>query len=364
MGLYGSPVAAANVPVLLDCDTGIDDSLALLLLLQHPGCELVSVISTAGNVPVEAVVANNLGWLQVCRRPDIEVCRGADRPLAIELVTCEDTHGPRGVGYATLPAPERGPSARSGVDAWIELTADRPGELTGLVIGPLTTLARAIRRDPGLPSRLRALVIMGGSVNYPGNTTPVAEWNVAVDPEAAQEVFAAFGTDGAPKPILCSLPLTERMAFTPDHLAGLAELTGSLPVERPADTDARGLRSTSDNPIIRLLTDALRFYFEFHHDQDEGYLAHVHDPFAAAVALDPSIVTTRPAVIDVELAGTLTRGATVADFRGFWGRPPNALVATDADPDRFFDDLLSRLADLARRTPPLDPPADPAPVQG
>jgi inosine-uridine nucleoside N-ribohydrolase len=97
------------------------------------------------------------------------------------------------------------------------------------------------------------------------------------------------------------------------------------------------------------LTDALRFYFEFHHDQDEGYLAHVHDPFAAAVALDPSIVATQPAVVDVELAGTLARGATIADLRGFWGRPANALIATDADPDRFFDDLINRLAEIARR---------------
>jgi inosine-uridine nucleoside N-ribohydrolase len=342
-------VSSPTVPILLDCDTGIDDSLALLYLLQHPACDLVAVLSTAGNVPVDAVLANNLGWLDLCGRSDIEVCRGAERPLAIDLVTCEDTHGPRGVGYAELPAPTRAASPRSAADAWIELTSQRPGELVGLVIGPLTNLALAIRRDPELPRRLHRLVIMGGSFNYPGNTTPVAEWNVAVDPEAAQEVFTAFGVNGAPQPIICSLPLTERMAFTPDRLARLAELTGSEPVEQLSANDEHGSRSASDNRIIRLLTDALRFYFEFHHDQNEGYLAHVHDPFAAAVAVDPSIVTTQPAVVDVELAGTLTRGATIADLRGFWGRPANALIATDADPDLFFDDLISRLADLARR---------------
>jgi inosine-uridine nucleoside N-ribohydrolase len=342
-------VPAATVPVIMDCDTGIDDSLALLYLLQHPDCDLVAVLSSAGNVPVDAVLANNLGWLQVCGRSDIEVCRGAEKPVAIDLVTCEDTHGPRGVGYAELPAADRGASPRTAADAWIELTAERPGELVGLVVGPLTNLALAIRRDPELPRRLARLVIMGGSFNYPGNTTPLAEWNIAVDPEAAHEVFTAFGVDGAPQPIICSLPLTERMAFRPEHLVRLAELTGSAPQERLSATDRRGLRSSSDNLIVRLLTDALRFYFEFHHDQDEGYLAHVHDPFAAAVALDPSIVATQPAVVDVELAGTLARGATIADLRGFWGRPANALIATDADPDRFFDDLINRLAEIARR---------------
>src|SRR5690242_9351817 len=118
----------------MDCDTGIDDSLALLYLLQHPGCELGAVLSSAGNVPVDAVAANNLGWLQICGRTDIEVCRGADKPVAIDLVTCEDTHGPRGVGHAELPTVDRELSPRSAADAWIELTAERPGELVGLVV--------------------------------------------------------------------------------------------------------------------------------------------------------------------------------------------------------------------------------------
>lgn len=342
-------MTTSTVPVVLDCDTGIDDSLALLYLLQHPNADVVAILSTAGNVPVDVVTANNLAWLEHCGRTDIEVCRGADLPLVAELMTCEDTHGPHGVGYAELPAAGLRPSDRTAADAWIELTRDRPGELVGLVIGPLTNLALAIRKDPDLPKRLRRLVIMGGTFNYPGNTTPTSEWNVAVDPEAAHEVFTAFGVDGAPQPIICSLALTEQVAFTPDHLVRLAELADSVPVERPSAADDHGVRSTAGNRTVRLLTDALRFYFEFHHDQDEGYLAHVHDPFAAAVALDPRIVGTQPAVVDVELTGTLTRGTTVADTRGFWKRPPNALIATSTDVDAFFDDLLSRLADLARK---------------
>lgn len=342
-------VTAPIVPVILDCDTGIDDTLALLYLLQHPSADVVAILSTAGNVPVDVVTANNLAWLEHCGRTEIEVCRGAEAPLLAELMTCEDTHGPHGVGYAELPASGLQASQRTAADAWIELTRERPGELVGLVIGPSTNLALAIRKDPELPRRLRRLVIMGGSFSYPGNTTPTSEWNVAVDPEAAHEVFTAFGVGGAPQPIICSLPLTEQVAFTPDHLVRLAELAGSVPIEHPSAADDHGVRSRAGNRTVRLLTDALRFYFEFHHAQDEGYRAHVHDPFAAAVALDPGIVGTQPAVVDVELTGTLTRGTTVADTRGFWNREPNALIATSTDVDAFFDDLLSQLADLARR---------------
>jgi inosine-uridine nucleoside N-ribohydrolase len=335
--------------MILDCDTGIDDSLALLYLLQNPAADLVAVLSTAGNVPVDVVTANNLGWLAHCGRSDIEVARGADGPQVAELMTCEDTHGPHGIGYAELPTPTIVPSGRSAADAWIELTEQRPGEIVGLVIGPCTNLAYAIAKDPDVPARLRRLVIMGGAFAHPGNTTPTAEWNVAVDPEAAHEVFSAFGVAGAPQPIICSLGLTERIAFTPDHLVRLARLAGSAPVEHLSAEDDHGLRSRTGNRTVRLLTDALRFYFEFHHDHDEGFLAHVHDPFAAAVALDPGIVRTQPAVVDVELAGTLTRGTTIADTRGFWGRPPNAQIAVDTDVGAFFDDLLMVLADLARR---------------
>jgi len=342
-------VTTSTVPVILDCDTGIDDSLALLYLLQHPSADLIAILSTAGNVGVDVVTTNNLAWLEHCGRTDIEVCRGAEGPVVAELMTCEDTHGPHGVGYAELAAPAIQASDRTAADAWIELTRSRPGELVGLVIGPMTNLALAIRKDPELPRRLRRLVIMGGTFNHPGNTTPTSEWNVAVDPDAAHEVLTAFGVDGAPQPIVCSLGLTEQIAFTPDHLVRLAELAGSVPVERPSARDDRGLRSSGSNKTVRLLTDALRFYFEFHHDQGEGYLAHVHDPFAAAVALDPEIVRTRPAVVDVELTGSLTRGTTVADTRGFWGRPANALIATSTDVPAFFDDLLGRLADLARQ---------------
>ena len=148
-------------------------------------------------------------------------------------MTTEDTHGPLGVGHAELPTPTITPSPVDAADAWIEAAHAHDGELVGLATGPLTNLAIAIRRDPTLPSRLRRLVIMGGAFHAHGNTTAVSEWNVAVDPEAAAEVFAAFGTAGAPAPIVCSLDLTEQVVMTPDHLVRPVSYTHlTLPTNR------------------------------------------------------------------------------------------------------------------------------------
>ncbi|MFT4127785.1 MAG: nucleoside hydrolase [Gordonia sp. (in: high G+C Gram-positive bacteria)] len=335
--------------VFFDCDTGIDDSLALLYLLARDDVELVGIASTAGNVPADVVAANNLAWLELCGRTDIPVHLGAPVPLVAELMTTEETHGPFGVGYAELPPATVAVAPTDAADAWIEASRRHAGELVGLVTGPLTALATAIRRDPGLPYRLRRIVVMGGAFHTHGNTTPTSEWNVAVDPEAAAEVFAAFSPLDAPDPILCPLDLTESVALTPDHLVTLAGAAGSTPVECPDPADERGLRSVASNTIIRHLVDALRFYLEFHEAHDEGYLAHLHDPLAAMIALDPGLVTTLPAHVDVELRGTLTRGTTVADERGMWGGTPNVRIGTATDVDAVFDDLIATLARLARR---------------
>lgn len=343
---------AVTQRLFFDCDTGIDDSLALIYLLARTDVDLVGVASTAGNVPVDVVTANNLSWLELCGRPEVPVHTGPATPLVAALMTTEDTHGPLGVGHAELPTPTTTPSHLDAADAWIEASRAHAGELVGLVTGPLTSLATAIRRDPDLPARLRRLVIMGGAFHTHGNTTPTSEWNVAVDPEAAAEVFTAFGTAGAPEPIVCALDLTESVVLTPDHVVRLAAAAGSTPVECPDPTDERGLRSVADNEIIRHLVDALRFYFEFHDDHDEGYIAHLHDPFAALVALAPDTVETRPARVDVELAGTLTRGMTVADERAMTAPGPNARIATSTDVDAVFDELIETIGAFARSRAP------------
>ncbi|MFE9577990.1 nucleoside hydrolase [Nocardia sp. NPDC006044] len=339
----------------MDVDTGVDDSLALLYLLASPEAEIVGIASTAGNVPAPQVAANNLAWLDVCRAPEIEVALGAAEPLAIPLRTTEDTHGPQGVGYAELPQSSRTLSSRSAAQMWVDLVRAHPGAIVGLCTGPLTNLALALRLEPALPTLLGRLVIMGGAFNHPGNTTPTNEWNVHVDPEAAKEVFDAFSAAPADRrPIVCALDITETIEMRPKHLARLAERAGSVPVETVSETDPPEARSAASNPIVRYATDAVRFYFDFHRLYDLGYLAHMHDPFAAAVALDPALAVTRPATVDVELTGTLTRATTVADWAGMWGREPNADIVIGTDQELFFDRLISRVGDFARQVYPRD----------
>jgi purine nucleosidase len=338
-------------PVFVDVDTGVDDAMALAYLLASEDAEIVGIASTAGNVPVDQVCINNLGLLALCGFGDIPVSKGAQRPLATPLRTAEDTHGPEGLGYARLPAGESSLTDYDAATAWVRAARAHPGELIGLVTGPLTNLALAMRIEPSLPRLLRRLVIMGGAFDYPGNTTPVAEWNINVDPESGSEVFtvwsAAWGLDKPSHlPIVLGLNLTEKIAMTPAILSRLAAAAGSATTPMSV-LDDRGSKSAASNPLIRVLEDAMRFYFEFHFDQGEGYLAHMHDPLAAAVALDPDLVRYKRATVDVELTGTLTRGMTVADWRGHWGRHPNAHIGIDVDPEVFFERFVARVGPFA-----------------
>lgn len=336
-------------PIIFDVDTGIDDSLALLYLLASPEADILAITCTSGNVPARQVAINNLAWLELCRVEGIEVALGSEIPILAPLMTTEETHGPQGIGYAELPAPTTRISKRHATEVWIELAKSRPGEIIGLVTGPLTNLALALRIEPELPRLLKRLVVMGGSFNYPGNTRPTTEWNIAVDPESAKIVFDAFS--GLPEdrlPIVCALNVTELIEMKPEHIRRLGEAAGSSPEEIIAEGQSVDTRSTASNPLVRHVSDAVRFYLEFHATHDQGFLAHMHDPFAAVMALHPERGTLRSATVDVELAGTLTRGQTVADWRGMWGRQPNAAIVVDTDPQAFFEHLIDRVGTFAR----------------
>jgi purine nucleosidase len=347
----GIVAAVAAAPVFADVDTGVDDAMALVYLLASPEAELIGIASTGGNVAVDQVCVNNLGLLELCRATDIPVSKGAEQPLSCPMRAPGKAHGPRGLGYAELPPSDRRLTNYDSATAWVEAAHAYPGELVGVATGPLTNLALALREEPALPTLLRRLVIMGGAYDYRGNTNPVAEWNISVDPEAAAEVFArcsAEADESQRLPVLCGLDLTQHIAMTPEILARLAAAAEATTTVMSA-SDKPGTRSAASNPLIRVIEDAMRFYFEAHSEYGHGYLAHLHDPLAAAAALDPQLVATRPATVDVELTGTLTRGMTVTDWSGRWGRKPNALIGIGVDPAVFFDRFVERVGPFARR---------------
>ncbi|GAA1495822.1 nucleoside hydrolase [Paeniglutamicibacter kerguelensis] len=357
------PLTPPRVRILLDNDTGIDDALALAYLAACPHVEIVAVTATPGNVDADQVAANNRALLALCGQPQVPVLIGAREPLRVPLVTTPETHGPQGVGYATLPDP--GPAdpqtgERDAVDYWIEAARANPGELTALLTAPLTNFAHALRREPRLPWLLRRVVIMGGAFYYQGNTTPTAEWNTHVDPHAAAEVYAAYtaaaeaGLDEEKLPIVCSLDTTERFEMQPALLTDLAAAAGCAEPEHVLAGDPEGQRSTASNPLVRYLSDALRFYFEFHRHYDQGYIAHVHDFFAAGIAAGTLEHRNRPATVAVETESPLLFGTTVADFRSLWGKPANARVVSWNDPETGFAELVERLGVLARRLEPAD----------
>jgi purine nucleosidase len=335
--------------VFVDVDTGVDDALALMYLLASPDADVVGIASTGGNVGVEQVCENNLGLLELCGATGIPVSKGSAETLTGPMRLPSKVHGPRGMGYADLPPTDLSLTDYDSASAWVRAARAFPGELIGIATGPLTNLALALRAEPALPTLLRRLVIMGGSYDHRGNTTAVAEWNISVDPEAAAEVLTAWAPEAVGHqrlPILCGLDLTRKVAMTPEHLTRLAAAAESTTTVLSPD-DERGSRSTASNPLVRVIEDAMRFYLEAYHDIGHGYQAHMHDPLAAAVALDPDLVTTRPATVDIELTGTLTRAMTVTDWSA--SREPNALIGIDVDSAAFFDRFIERVGPFAHR---------------
>lgn len=297
--------------VFADVDTGIDDALALIYLLASPDATLVGIASTAGNVAVDQVCANNLGLLEMCGAAEVPVSRGADQPLSGPLPVRREGHGPKGLGHAELPPAGGRVTDYDAATAWVRAARAHRGELIGLATAPLTNLALALRAEPELPTLLRRLVIMGGSYP-PDSREPEPEWNSRVDPTAAAEVFAAFGAHQR-LPIVCGLNVTRQVAMTPQLLAALSG---------PA-------------AVHRFLQDAMRFYFEVHRDRGVGYLAYMHDPLAAAVALDPALIETRTATVDFADVPT-------ADWTG--ARKPNARIGIRVNPAVFFERLIARVA--------------------
>lgn len=306
------------IPVLIDCDTGIDDALALLYLaaLHHEGAvELVGATTTAGNVDVVQTAVNTRWVLDQCGLSQVPVVAGQPVPLEVPLTTTPETHGEFGLGYINPGA--QNIRQKGWQEMWQE-NIDKHGDLRLIVTGPATNLASF--------GPVERTTLMGGTYLYPGNTTPTAEWNTWVDPHAAKHAFAQ-----AKEPItVCSLGVTERFTLNPDTLRLLIDALGT-------------------HEFAHHLPEILRFYFEFHELQGEGYLAQIHDLLTVMIALDRIPFSTREVTVDVEADSPLMRGTTVADMRGHWGRDANALLVEDVDVDAAHTELLRAAKVLAAR---------------
>ena len=346
--------------LILDVDTGIDDSLALLYAASSPDAELVAATCVSGNIDAHQVAINTRAVLELAGRTDVEVALGREIPLVRALETTPETHGPQGLGHAEQPPPSQPISDRHAVDLILEEARRRPGEIMLVTLGPLTNLAVAVLREPGLPRLLKGYTLMGGAYGVSGNTTPTTEWNIHCDPEAAKIVFRAWATarladPSIPLPLALGLDVTEQARVLPDDVVRLARRAGSTPDDSIAlargEDPMHATRSVASNPIVRYVADALRFYMEFHAEYDGFYGAFIHDPLAVAAALDRSLVTTEAFYVDVETRGEITAGMTVADRRGLTGHPPNLDVAVSADVPAFLDRLVERVGGLAAGHP-------------
>ncbi len=346
--------------LVLDVDTGIDDSLALLYAAGSPDAELLGVTCVSGNIEARQVATNSLAILELAGRPDVEVALGRQVPLIRALETTPETHGPHGLGHAELPPPSRPVSERHAVDLILDEARRRPGEITLVTLGPLTNLALAVMREPALPRLLKGYTLMGGAFGVSGNTTPTTEWNIHCDPEAASIVFRAWAEaiEADPtigRPLALGLDVTEEARVVPEDIVRLARRAGSTPDDSIAlargEDPMLATRSVASNPIVRYVADALRFYMEFHARQDGFYGAFIHDPLALAAALDRGLVTSEALYVDVETRGEITTGMTVADRRRLTGKAPNLDVAVSANIPAFMDRLIERIGGLAADHP-------------
>ncbi len=301
------------IPIVLDCDPGHDDAIAILLALASEEVELLGVTTVHGNQTLEKTTTNALKVLELAGRSDVPVAAGAPRPLVRELSVADHVHGETGLDGPSLPTPTAAPVHEPAVD-FLARTL-RP-DVVLVPTGPLTNVAELLARHPQVkPARI---VLMGGSIGL-GNMTPAAEFNVWADPEAAAAVFAS-GLDVT----MVGLDVTHQAIVTPDR------------VERIRDGGRIGA----------VVAELLEFFGRYHQRTYGWPGPPVHDALALAHVFRPALLETVERNIVVETASELGRGRTYVDLYERTDRPPNARVAVEVDADAFLDLLEERLAAL------------------
>lgn len=313
--------------MILDVDTGIDDAMAILYALACPDIRLEALTTTFGNTDVDTATANTLRILELAGRPDVLVARGVGRALLRPFAKGADhVHGANGLGDIVLPAPKAQPVAEHAVDLIIRMARENPGAMTLCPVGPITNVALALAKAPDIAGLLKDIVIMGGTIFHPGIQgipSPMADANFWNDPEAAQIVLRS----GA------------RLTLVGMDVTMNERLTAAMREEIAREGGRVGAT----------MMKIAQFYVDSYAAMYPGIDGcGLHDPLAVAIAADPSLATTERMCVDIELAGALTRGQTVADRRRTAAGRRNADVCLQTDGPRFarlFVDALKSFAD-------------------
>jgi purine nucleosidase len=322
MSMPTVPPTPATLPIIIDCDPGHDDALAIMLACASPELELLGVTVTYGNVGLETTARNACAVRELIGA-DFVVYRGVDRPLLRSLINAESVHGASGLelaGGGTLPAPTRGPAQQHAVQFMIDTVMARPGEVTMVPTGPLTNLALALRLEPRLAGSLKEIVLMGGSLDL-GNFSPAAEFNTLCDPHAAQIVFSC----GAPITMF-GLNVTHQVQATPPRVERFRQMT-----------------SATSKVIVGLL----EYFKKSYEDRYEFSGPALHDPCPVAYLINRQLFRTKAMFVEIDTVTGPSFGRTVCDLYGVLKRPANAEVALKADDAAFFDLFTERLGRYA-----------------
>jgi purine nucleosidase len=307
--------------IILDCDPGHDDAIAILLALGNPGIELVGITTVAGNAEVEKTTVNALKVCEMAGLRHVPVARGSGQPLVRARETASDIHGDTGMDGPSLPAPAMTVVGEHAVDFMIRALLESGGDITLVPVGPLTNIALAMRKEPLILPKIREIVIMGGGTF--GNKTPAAEFNIYVDAEAAKVVFES----GVPITMF-GLDLTHQAMAT----AAIQERISAI-----------------GNPVSDFIVELLAF-FSHTYQQVFGFEgAPIHDACCVAYCIDPSVVTSRKLHVDIETKGEFAYGMTVIDRHGVTGKEPNVNVALELDQEKFWCLLMDTLKNYSEK---------------
>lgn len=307
--------------IIIDTDPGQDDAVAILLALASPEVEILGLTAVAGNVPLALTEKNARKICELAGRPDIRVFAGAIRPLVRELVTAEEVHGKTGLDGPDLPEPTMKLQEQHAVDFIVEtLMKEKSGTVTLCPLGPLTNIALAMIREPKIARRIKRIVLMGGGFFEGGNVTPAAEFNIYVDPHAAEVVLKS----GVPI-VVMPLDVTHKALTTAKRVEAFRKL------------------GTKVGIATAQMLDFFERFDEQKYGSDGGPL---HDPCVIAYLIKPELFKGRECNVTVETASELTMGMTVIDWWGVTKRPKNATVMRDIDADGYFALLAERLGRL------------------